>query len=121
MAHVRHVIGKIVYLVNPANTGMGCGGPGGENTSFTPGKWYQVTGVKNGGTFNFYVNGSLQVTTSVSSPKTSGTSAIRLGAGAAPIMQIAGLRIYSSALSAATIERQYALDTMSSMRLARGR
>ncbi len=41
----------------PGNAGPNAIGPGGENTSFVANKWYYMTGVKNGTSFDYYLNG----------------------------------------------------------------
>ncbi|GIW62072.1 MAG: hypothetical protein KatS3mg089_0924 [Patescibacteria group bacterium] len=41
----------------PGNAGPVAIGPNGENTSFVANKWYYMTGVKNGTSFDYYLNG----------------------------------------------------------------
>ncbi len=71
---------NIHWRYDPGNTGpVYNGGPTGENSYYTLSQWYYITGVKNGGTFYFYVNGNLIEQGSVVTPKTSGSAAIEMG------------------------------------------
>src|SRR5258708_18344531 len=68
------------WRYDPGNTaGTSCAGPAGERSSFSPGQWYYITGVKNGGTFTCYVNGSQKEQNAVANPKTSGSAAVEFG------------------------------------------
>jgi len=91
------------WRYDPSNSGpTNCGGPSGESTLFTNNQWYYITGVKNGATFNFYVNGVQIETGAVSSPKTAGSSAITLGGGS-PYVSMDEVKIYNYARSSKQI------------------
>ncbi len=56
---------------NPGNSGATAVGPTGENTNFTLNQWYYAAGVKNGTSFDFYVNGlKIGSTYAISDPMT---------------------------------------------------
>jgi hypothetical protein len=71
---------------------------------FVKDRWYQITGVKNGASFTYYVNGAVAASATVPSPKSAGSAALEVGSAggfSAPNSIIKDLRIYNRSLSAA--------------------
>ncbi len=102
----------IHWRYDPGNSGpTSCGGPAGENTYYTVGEWYHITGVKNGGTFTFYVNGVQQEQGAVPNPKTAGNASVEMGSAssAAAIVSLDDVRVYNRALSASEVYQLYSL------------
>lgn len=100
----------IHWRYDPGNSGpTSCGGPTGENTYFSLQTWYHVVGVKDGGTFKFYVNGAEAGSGGVANPKTSGASTINMGQTgySSGIFSLDEVRIYNRALSAAEAKQLY--------------
>lgn len=95
----------IHWRYDPGNTGVSCGGPTGESSYLTQNTWYYLTGVKNGNTFTFYVNGVQAEQVTVANPKTSGTAAIEIGQTgySAAHMKIDEVKIYNYARNAKQI------------------
>jgi len=75
---------------DPGNTGIS------EAFTYTQGQYYQVVGVKNGGTFYLYVDGNLVAQGPVANPKTPGGAALFFGG--APVT-LRNFRIYNGALA----------------------
>lgn len=102
--------GTIGYTVKNATTGVA-----GAATSYTTSTWHQVALTFNsGGTYNFYLDGSLinSQSTSTSFLITSSTQPLRLGKSVDPYWQvylglIGDVRIYNRTLSAAEIQELY--------------
>ena len=116
----------IHWRYDPTNTGhnigpLGSGTPTGADTAspsseFDLDTWWNVTGSKNGSTFNCYINGVLlsQDSTVIVATKTAGNSAINIleayNQGASNIgasVQIDGVMVYNRVLSDAEVLQNY--------------
>jgi hypothetical protein len=86
------------WRYNNGNTGpTSCGGPTGENSYFTNGQWYYITGVKEGALFSFYVDGKKIESGAVANPKINGPSTITLFNPLGPLISIDEMKVYDYA------------------------
>lgn len=99
---------------DPGNLGFLAVGPQGESTSFNTNQWYYITGVKNGTTIDFYVNGDFVATATGNASMSSGDGNMYLGNS--PSYLSAGMildefRIENSTHSADEIRQSYELQS----------
>jgi hypothetical protein len=95
----------IHYRYDPSNTGHDFNTASGQ---FAMNTWYHITCVKTGATTNVYLNGTYLSASTVSSPKTRGTSAITLFESyTANLAQVGCLHIYRRPLSATEIAQNF--------------
>jgi hypothetical protein len=97
------------WKYDPGNTGTGCAGPSGENTSFSTSTWYHIAGVKSGSSLIIYVNGVVSVSKTVANPKVAGNASLVIGQTSfnSALLAIDEVRIYNRALSADEISAIY--------------
>jgi hypothetical protein len=95
------------WRYNPNNTGRDFG-PSGSSGDFNLNTWFIVGLTKDGGTARAYVNGNQVTSGSVSNPKTTGSSIVRLFSGyPASLANMNLLTVYTYPLNTQDVSQNY--------------